>query len=100
MVPIWLEEGGRVDGRGDSCAALDMVCSRAHGIQRNRCGHTETDMGLKGEVSASDVTVWGNLQTLIVFLAMEEKRRESRDFPGGPVVRALSFHCRGHGFYP
>ena len=22
------------------------------------------------------------------------------DFPGGPVVRALRFHCRGHGFDP
>ena len=24
----------------------------------------------------------------------------SRDFPGGPVVRALHFHCRGHGIDP
>ena len=23
-----------------------------------------------------------------------------RDFPGGPVVRTLRFHCRGHGFDP
>ena len=23
-----------------------------------------------------------------------------RDFPGGPVVKTLRFHCRGHGFYP
>ena len=22
------------------------------------------------------------------------------EFPGGPVVRALRFHCRGHGFDP
>ena len=22
------------------------------------------------------------------------------EFPGGPVVRALHFHCRGHGFNP
>ena len=21
-----------------------------------------------------------------------------RDFPGGPVVKTLHFHCRGHGF--
>ena len=24
----------------------------------------------------------------------------SRDFPGGPVVRAAHFHCRRHGFDP
>ena len=23
-----------------------------------------------------------------------------RDFPGGPAVKTLSFHCRGHGFDP
>ena len=22
------------------------------------------------------------------------------DFPGGPVVETLRFHCRGHGFNP
>ena len=22
------------------------------------------------------------------------------DFPGGPVVKILYFHCRGHRFYP
>ena len=25
---------------------------------------------------------------------------ENRDFPGGPVVKPPSFHCRGHGFNP
>ena len=24
----------------------------------------------------------------------------SRDFPGSPVVKTLSFQCRGHGFNP
>ena len=24
----------------------------------------------------------------------------SRDFPGGPVIRTLHCHCRGHGFNP
>ena len=23
-----------------------------------------------------------------------------RDFPGGPVVKTLRFHCRGYGFDP
>ena len=23
-----------------------------------------------------------------------------RDFPGGPVVRTLPLHCRGHRFHP
>ena len=26
--------------------------------------------------------------------------REERDFSGGPVVKTLGFHCRGHGFHP
>ena len=25
---------------------------------------------------------------------------QKRDFPGGPVVKAPPFHCRGHGFDP
>ena len=25
---------------------------------------------------------------------------ETRDFPGGPVVKTPRFHCRGHGFSP
>ena len=28
------------------------------------------------------------------------KKKRGRDFPGGPVVKTLSFHCRGHGFNP
>ena len=24
----------------------------------------------------------------------------NRDFPGGPVVKTLHFHCRGYGFDP
>ena len=27
-----------------------------------------------------------------------EQERFLRDFPGGPVVKTLSFHCRGHRF--
>ena len=30
---------------------------------------------------------------------MNEKRR-NKEFPGGPVVRALCFHQRGHRFDP
>ena len=28
------------------------------------------------------------------------KKKRSRDFPGGPVVKTPLFHCRGHGFDP
>ena len=31
---------------------------------------------------------------------MLNKNGESGDFPGSPVVKTLSFHCRGHGFDP
>ena len=27
-------------------------------------------------------------------------RSSRREFPGSPVVRTPSFHCRGHGFDP
>ena len=26
--------------------------------------------------------------------------KRKRDFPGGPLVKTLSFHCRRHGFNP
>ena len=26
--------------------------------------------------------------------------KDGRDFLGGPVVKTLGFHCRGHGFSP
>jgi len=31
---------------------------------------------------------------------LEMKRGLLADFPGGPVVKALHSHCRGHKFYP
>ena len=27
-------------------------------------------------------------------------KKALRDFPGGPVVKTLHFHCRGHRFNP
>ena len=29
-----------------------------------------------------------------------QSKVQMRDFPGGPVVKTRSFHCRGHGCYP
>ena len=31
---------------------------------------------------------------------MYQKHKRPGDFPGGPVVKTLSFHCRGDGFHP
>ena len=31
---------------------------------------------------------------------LDVKRRARGDFPGGPVVKTLHFHCRWHGFDP
>ena len=28
------------------------------------------------------------------------KKHTRRNFPGGPVVKIPSFHCKGHGFDP
>ena len=30
----------------------------------------------------------------------KKKNSMDRDFPGGPVIKTLSFHCRGHRFNP
>ena len=30
----------------------------------------------------------------------KKEKKQCREFSGGPVVRALHFHCRGHGFNP
>ena len=29
-----------------------------------------------------------------------EDNKDSKEFPAGPAVRTLHFHCRGHGFWP
>ena len=33
-------------------------------------------------------------------IATTDSRKQWREFPGSPVVRTLSFHCRGRGFNP
>ena len=30
----------------------------------------------------------------------QDNTKEMKDFPGGPVVKTLCFHCRGLGFNP
>ena len=38
---------------------------------------------------------------LVGFLGNKIKlKMKLKDFPGGPVVKILHFHCRGHGFDP
>ena len=40
---------------------------------------------------------------LFDFLCTERERNQEegeRDFPGGPVVKTPSFHCKGRGFDP
>ena len=39
-----------------------------------------------------------HVKSCSVSLAITEMeiKAKMRDFPGGPVVRALHFHCRGH----
>ena len=33
-------------------------------------------------------------------MGRDEAEMQLRDFPGGPVVKTLHFHCRGCGFDP
>ena len=64
-----------------------------------------SNSGLFGRKSA----LWGNkgrISLLYVqntkpwFCTYEFKLQATRDFSGGPVVRTLCFHCRGHRFDP
>ena len=41
-----------------------------------------------------------NIGELVKSSNLFVKTPKRREFPGGPVVRALRFHCRGHGFDP
>ena len=51
----------------------------------------------------------GKLLTILVLKCMvpkrwkrekwREKKTDARDFPGGPLVKNLCFHCRGHSFH-
>ena len=53
-------------------------------------------MGLYSAIKGGEIIpfsmTWMDLEVVI--------QSEVRDFPGGPVVKALRFHCRGHGFDP
>ena len=43
------------------------------------------------------VCACGNSRDLTRDMAFKQRLE---DFPGGPVVKTLHFHCRGHGFNP
>ena len=51
-------------------------------------------MGLYSAIKGGEIIpfsmTWMDLEVVI--------QSEVRDVPGGPVVKALRFHCRGHGF--
>ena len=41
-----------------------------------------------------------NMYKIFVSIRPVSKYRHLREFPGGPVVKTLCFHCRDHGFDP
>ena len=45
---------------------------------------------------------WCNIQIKGILWKERKKKRNKylRGYLGGPVVRTLLFHCKGHGFYP
>ena len=44
---------------------------------------------------------WFNIHKSINVIHHINKRKDrNQDFPGGPVVKTLCFHCRGHGYKP
>ena len=45
-------------------------------------------------------TVPGTDKALHQYLLEERMNNKWMDFPGGPVVKTLHFHCRGHGSDP
>ena len=53
-----------------------------------------------GDIAGS-VPDYRNKASLVDFLVSQcIKNRKIRDFPGGPVVKTLRFHCRGTGLIP
>ena len=51
------------------------------------------ETGETGEVPASRLV-------MINKQSQESNSDNLQGFPGGPVVRTLSFHCKGHKFHP
>ena len=49
--------------------------------------------GSPSRASGGAKAIWGHLPN-------SHKCRTYGDFPGGPVVGTLRFHCKGHGFDP
>ena len=46
------------------------------------------------------ITLRGERDSYFEALNSPAKEPMSREFPGGPVVKTLRFHCRGPGFGP
>ena len=40
------------------------------------------------------------LSSALSMCQLNYKQKSCQDFSGGPVVKTLCFHCRGHGFDP
>ena len=38
--------------------------------------------------------------TIISYQVKANQNHSERDFPGGPVIKTLCFHCRGQEFNP
>ena len=60
---------------------------------------------IKNSYSDKGLRAGGKLQPCGRQAAQDRKGRTvseevKEDFPGGPVVKTLHFHCRGHGFHP
>ena len=90
---VWLEaeHRGHADSRGGGrCHSALMGDGRQHGIG------PEVRFILPGVSS-----LWLKTSPLRMHPQLLDRRRTPfPDFPGGPVVRTLSFHCRGYRFDP
>ena len=72
----------------------EVTCSRAS------CQISPPGMWLWETRGCQVYHIFTALSTCLGFQGHSTNSRGNGDFPGRPVIRTLSFHCRGHGFDP
>ena len=96
----WVLQGaGSADGRAHPCRALGHSGAQKSHSRRGQaarlCSRDSRFKAGSGRRWARETVRMGALNKTAISSEMS-----FRGFPGGPVVRTLRFHCRGHGFKP
>ena len=80
-------------------AAAGVACCWKAGVQVLR-GYDFASSSFLGVGTGKSRRDWTWSGTGKLLCAAKGSTRICRDFPGGPIVRTLGSHCRGHGSYP